>query len=235
MTDTLTSIAQRSVKSAKIELFDVDAARLGGPTFHWINEAVEGGVSFGGVNYQSFPIKGSGWKKSGEGPLPQPKISVSNVTGLFSMLCALYDDLIGTKVTRTVTHLQFLDGQPDADPTQHYPPDVYFLAQKTSQDNEAVTWSMASSLDLRGRQIPGRLITQNTCMHRYRYRKDGAWVYGSCPYAGSAYFDRNTNPVGLPEQDVCGKRLRDCRRRFGDSQDLPMWAFPGADRFNSRS
>jgi lambda family phage minor tail protein L len=35
------------------------------------------------------------------------------------------------------------------------------------------------------------------------------------------------DPEGLPEVDVCGKRLQSCRLRFGNNATLPFGSFPG--------
>ena len=40
------------------------------------------------------------------------------------------------------------------------------------------------------------------------------------------YFDANDNAISSASQDVCGKRLTSCKKRFSDT--LPFGGFPGA-------
>ena len=61
----------------------------------------------------------------------------------------------------------------------------------------------------------------------------GAWdvdMYDPCPYAAAAMFDRKGKAVTDPAEDVCGKRIRDCKLRFGENGRLPTRAFPGVGR-----
>ena len=69
---------------------------------------------------------------SAKGELPRPKVSITNVQGLFSGLIRMYDDLIGAKLTRKRTFARYLDavnfknGNPTADPNVQFPDDIWY-------------------------------------------------------------------------------------------------------------
>ncbi|MGQ7245512.1 hypothetical protein ACUN9V_18890, partial [Salinicola sp. V024] len=50
-------------------------------------------------------------------------------------------------------------------------------------------------------------------------------------YTGSACFDQQGDAVDDESKDVCGKRLSDCRVRFGANNPLPTRAMPGLARY----
>lgn len=232
MTETLAQHVQRSALGAPVELFQIDTAIYGGPIYYLVNDTRPGGVTFDGNDYSPLSISSDGWKVSSRGSLPRPRVSIGNATGIFSGLNLLYSDFVGCPVTRIVTFEAFLDGQPDADPEQKFPPDVYVIARKTHQDNVMVSYELAAAMDLSGRSLPGRQMLQGACPHRYRVWDGSAFDYtdASCPYAGATYFRRNGQSTGNASEDQCGKRVADCIARFGVSQDLPFWGFPGIDR-----
>lgn len=69
----------------------------------------------------------------------------------------------------------------------------------------------------------------------------GKFIYANatCPYMEDKYFlpngfsTLNGQPDGdpvPPEKDQCGKRLSDCKKRFGEHAVLPIRAFPGMAR-----
>jgi lambda family phage minor tail protein L len=214
--------------SARIELFELDTAVLGGPIyrFHAGTNALREPVTWNGEEYSPFPVQANGFDYSGQGPLPRPKLRVANVAGVMSALVTLYDDLAGCKVTRIRTLAKFLDavnfpaGNPTADPDAEYPREVYFIDRKASEDREMVEFELASSLDMVGVMFPSRQVIQNYCPWAYRGPE--------CGYTGTSYFDTNDQVVAVLAQDVCGKRLSSCRKRFGQYGELPYGGFPAA-------
>lgn len=235
MTETIAKEVQKLALGPRVELFKVNTFIYDeGPTYYFVNHAIEGGVTFDGQVYSPFPIESSGWSKSKDGALPRPKISVSNISGFFSALCLQYDDLVGVEVTRIVTFKRFLDGESDADPTQMFWPDVYVIARKTAHDNKMISWELTAKMDLEGRTLPGRLMLQGVCLHRYRrwnaLTSSFDYSNATCPYTGGAYFRRNGTPTGSPAEDACSKLVSGCVDRFTVANDLPFWGFPGIDR-----
>ena len=234
MTETVAAHVQRAALDAKIELFTVDLTIYGGSVYHYVNDVHGDGtsVAFDSITYAPLPISSDGWQRSGRGTMPRPTITLSNVTGLFSYLNLLYDDLIGVPVTRTRTFLWALDGQPGADPAAIlYPIDSFVIARKTHQDNESVQYELAAKMDLEGRVFPSRPMLQNACLHTYRQWNGSAFDYSqaTCPYTGTVYRNR-TGQVVPASQDKCAKTLPECLARFGVSTDLGFTGFPGIDR-----
>lgn len=220
---------QALAPSALIELFQLDLTLQGGSLLHWhagTNE-LNGDIIWGGQAYTRYPVQATGFKWSGVGALPRPKITASNVGGILGALARQYSDFAGCKLSRIRTFARFLDAanfpggvNPTADPTQALPTEVWFFDRKAQEDGNTIEWELASSLDLMAVKLPRRQFIQNCC----------PWVYrgADCGYTGTSYFDINGNPVAAASQDVCGKRLSDCKLRFGQTAVLPYGGFPGA-------
>lgn len=263
MAETVSQHVQRSSLDAKIELFEFDLSIYGGTTYYYTNELRKrvtaqvlqwNGVdlewngdtlvwsrshvmSFGGQEYQPLPIKSEGWQRTGRGPLPRPTLTVSNITGLFSYLNLIYDDLVGIGVRRTRTFAWALDGEPDEDPNAILLPiDEFVVARKTHEDNEVCQYELAAKMDLEGRSFPSRPMLQNACLHIYRVwdadAGDFDYTNATCPYTGSVYRNK-VGGVVVASQDSCAKTLTECLARFGVSTDLGFTGFPGIDRVRS--
>lgn len=153
--------------SALIELFELDMSNTtsGGKLFFHAgtNELMEP-VVWQGVSYEPWPIKASGFDKTGQGTLPRPKIQVSNFAGTVSAEVQANDDLVGCRIIRKMTLARFLDaanfkdGNPTADPNQHFPDEMWFIEQKTLETHEVVEFELSSVFDLMGVQLPYRQI-----------------------------------------------------------------------------
>ncbi len=234
MTETVAAHVQRAALAAEIELYKIDASIYDGQAYTFVNDVHGSGASvvFGGVTYTPMPIMSEGWRRSGQGQLPRPVLTLSNVTGLFSALNLLYDDLLGVGVTRTRTYAWALDGEPEADPNAIlHPIDVFAIARKLHQDDEIVRYELAAKMDVEGRSFPSRPMTQNVCLHTYRRWTGSAFDYSqaSCPYVGAVYRTRTGQPT-TAANDQCAKTLPECLARFGVSADLGFSGFPGIDR-----
>jgi len=197
--DTITSEIQKLAPSAVIELFELDLTDLGGDTFlfHAGTNGLSQNIIWDGNTYQRFPIEITGFEINGKGQLPRPRATLSK-----------YLDV------------ENFDGgvNPSADPTAAFPDDVFYIDRKLTEDRNIVEFELASPMDLAGVALPRRQIIQNICPWRYR----GA----ECGYAGSSFFNSADQPVATLAQDVCGKRLSSCKKRFGQSGNLPFGGFP---------
>lgn len=223
-----------------VELFTLDLRAITGGNsdiYRFTPNVVSGStVSFAGNSYVGAPIKSDGWSWSGTGPLPQPTITVGNVGGFISGLIISFSDMIGTKVIRIKTLDRFLDGGTDAPATpseaQMLSYDIYTIERKTKHDPELVEFQLSSILDQEGKKIPRHQAFQS-CRHRYRAYMAATssfdYTNATCPYVGSSYFDRYGN-VTAAANDVCGKRLKDCKARFGATATLPYGGFPSMSK-----
>jgi len=193
------------------------------------------GVTWNSNQYTRYPIEVEGFEYRGDGQLPRPKIRVSNLFSLLSLLMIEINadnpgnDLCGAKLTRIRTLARYLDGvnfpgntnpYGTPDPTAEAPREIYYVDRKVLENRNIVEFELVSAFDLAGVRAPKRQCIANICQ----------WVYRSaeCGYTGSNYFDVNDNPVGTLAQDVCGKRLSSCEKRFDPNADagVPFGSFP---------
>lgn len=196
-------------------------------------------ITFGGFTYTLYPIEAEGFERGSEGTMPTPTIKVSNVLGGVSSILQEYNDLVGATVRRIRTFRKFLDDMPTADPDSYFPIDEYVVNRKTAQNKVYVEWELRSVLDLEGKYIPKRVCLRNICTHRYRLWRPndllpegGQFDYScaECPYTGTNYFLKDGSTTTSPADDACGKRLSDCKKRFGETAELPFGGFPGISR-----
>src|SRR5690349_1038373 len=221
---------QRLDPGAEIRLYQIDMTGIGGGVLNYVPGTLDGqAVRWKGQPYIPLPIDADGFEKASQGSLPTPTLTVAKDV-LIAAAVVSFDDLRGARVIRWRTFVKYLDGQPQADPNQHFPPDIFRIERKVLQNKTMIRWELSADLDQQGRQIPGRVATRNHCSWIYRHFSGGGFTYSSsphaCPYAGAAMFESNGNPTADPAKDRCGKRLSDCRKRFG-AVPLPYGGFPG--------
>lgn len=235
MSETLPPSIARAAQSlepgALITMYILDLTPLGVSTrYHF---TTDNNVVFGGQAYTTIEIEAQGFEWNGQGPMPQPQIRIANANRSMSGISAFYKDLVGASLTRIRTYAKFLDGQPTADPTAIYTAEVYAIEQKTAHDKVMIEWSMSAAMDQEGRKIPGRRVLRDLCMWRYRVWNEVTeeFDYSSvqCPYTGTAYFDQQGVATTAPN-DKCGRRISDCKLRFGENAVLPYGGFPGVAR-----
>jgi len=218
-----------------VVLFDLDLAPLGGEVLRFTNNVDAGGatVQWRGHIYVPAEFEADGFEWSGKGALPRPRLRVSNVNRVFSAAIVEFADLLGARVTRWRTFERYLDNGAEPDPDAHLQPDIYVVERKLAQNKVFVEFELAAAMDQQGRKLPGRQVLRGYCGHRYRRwdAAEGSFDYqqATCPYAEAAMFDRQGNVTADPAADACGKRLSDCRLRFGAAA-LPTLAFPGVAR-----
>lgn len=231
---TLTADIQGLEPGEHVELFELDATGIGGDRLLFHGYVNAGPILWQGNAYQPWPIEAEGFARNGVGTLPTPLLRVGNIgvgqdgeplPGMISALCLALDDLIGARLTRHRTLAQYLDGQPTADPTQEFPPEIWLIEAKTSETKDVVEFELRSALDFDGQQLPARQINANMC----GWVTIGGYRGPYCGYTGSAMFDRDDNPVIDPTRDKCGGRMTSCKLRFGEWAELPYGGFPSAD------
>lgn len=184
-------------------------------------------VKFGGVAYQPLPIYGSGYGWNGQGSPPLPKLQVMNIGGIVAGATIEFDDLVGATVTRIRTFRKHLDGQEEADPNTHMEPDIYRVNRKSLHNPSTIEFELSTPFEQLNKQVPSSMCLRNTCRFHYRRWVNGAWVYGTCPYAEDAMFDGLNQPTTDPSKDVCCRRMSGCTTRYGQRSALPLFAFPG--------
>ena len=127
--------------------------------------------------YTRMPFEASGFKYSGQGKLPRPTLTFSNLLGTITSILQLtnqttpFSDLSTAKVTRRRTLARFLDEENfpseinpyrvgSVDPTAELPREVYFIERKTIENRNIVQFEMVGSFDLFGVGAPKKLVTR---------------------------------------------------------------------------
>ena len=219
---------------ARIELYELDASGIGADQLYFHAHLQSGPIYWQGQQYDPWPIKATGFEKNSD-QAPRPQLQVGNVGGVIGALCIMYDDLVGARLIRRRTLKQYLDaanfpeGNPTADPDEHFPDETWRIEQKSGETKEQVTFVLSGALDFDDQQLPDRQIVANHCA----WLKRGGYRGPYCGYAGTACFDIRDNPVEDPAQDRCGGRLTSCQLRFGENNPLPFGSFPSAGRLRS--
>ena len=175
---TLEADIQQGWHDAIVEMFDIDLEPITGDVddkFYFTNQLKpdETKIQWKGNIYEPLPILSSGYEKSTSGQIAQPSLTVANIMGTFTQVIDSLDDLVGGKVTRRRTFGKYLDGELQADTTQEFPIDIYYIERKASENALSITWQLSSVLDLEGLQLPRRIITQNYCQWRHRSSECG--------------------------------------------------------------
>ena len=184
---TIEADLQQGWHDAIVELIDLDLSPITNDPadiFYFTNQLKpdDTKIRWKGNIYEPIPIAAAGYEKSTTGQIAQPTLTVANVLGTFTQVINELDDLVGAKVTRRRTLGKYLDGEPEADPLQEFPIDVFYIERKTQENSMIISWQLASVLDLEGLKLPRRIITQNYCQWRYRGSEcgfTGAPLYGN--------------------------------------------------------
>lgn len=200
----------------------------------YVPPMTSGRVVFQGVTYEPVPVDIEGLEWKGRGTAPRPKLRVSNVGGLLTTLLTTYGDMVGARVTRTMTFRKYLDDQPTAS-NSRAEQDIWKVERKAVHNAQMIEWELASALDQEGRMIPGRTMMRDYCQQIYRRMNTDNTAFDytnvTCPYTGSTYFTATNQPTTDMALDKCSKLLTGCRLRFPGDAVLPTWAFPGMDKY----
>lgn len=212
-----------------IELFKLDLTQNNGGEeliVYFCNSVNPDGsaISYQGQSYIPIPCQASGYETTSAGPASNPTISIKNVNSVFSPYLVQYDDCIGAFITRFKTFRRYLDGESEEGSSNLLSFDVHRISSLKQHNNVSIVFELSTSIDLQQVTLPLLKVT-NVCNFIYRKYVNGSFVAGTCPYSGSATFDRYGN-VTTPANDNCGKRPQDCEKRFGVGNELPMLGFP---------
>jgi lambda family phage minor tail protein L len=225
----ITADAQQLEPGGRVTVYELDASSFGADQLFFHQHLQTGVIWWQGQEYGAWPIEATGFARTSDQP-PNPRLRVSNIDGRIGALCLMFDDMVGARIIRRQTLVKYLDaanfpdGNPTADPNEHFLDEIWFIERKVSEDFETVEFELATAIDLNGEQLPGRQIIAGTCGWLIR----GGYRGPYCTYNGSAYFDINDNPVADPARDVCAGLVRSCKKRFGENNPLPYGGFPAA-------
>lgn len=212
-----------------MEFFEWDDTVIGGSNrLRWYNGTGfdQAPIRWQGLTYEPFPIQAEGFEYNSSGTLPRPTLKASNIGGAIGAYIRTIKDGLKAKVTRRRTIGKYLDaanfpdGNPTADPNQHMPDEIFFVARKANENPIFIEMELAAAFDVDGIMLPRRQVIAGTCQ----------WVYrgAECGYAGGPVQDIYGNPTSDPNLDQCRKTLSACKARFGQYGILPTSAFPAS-------
>lgn len=212
-----------------IELFEWDDTVIGGSNVvHWFNGTGynQAPITWQGVIYEPFPVQAEGFEYTSTGTLPRPTLKVSNIGGYIGEYLRSLSGALRSKVTRRRTlgkyldAVNFPDGNPTADPSQHMPDEIFYVARKANENPIFVEVELAVAFDAEGIKLPRRQVIAGTCQWLYRGPE--------CGYTGPPVQDIQGLPTSNPDLDRCRKTLAACKARFGEWGILPTSAFPAS-------
>lgn len=187
-------------------------------------------IIWAGQEYKPVAIQSDGLEVRGDGRPSMPTLvianQIDNTPGAITLLCAYHNDFVGA--TLKVTHVlaKYLDaanftaGNPTANPSESTT-QYWYVEQKTEENEQTVTFELASPLSAQRKKIPTRNITPYcTWAVRGQYRGE------SCRYMGAAMFTEDGTPTDNPALDKCGGRyIKDCQPRFGEGNPTNFGGF----------
>jgi lambda family phage minor tail protein L len=235
----ITADIQTLEPGGQVKLFELDATEISGDMLRFHGYQQLGPIWWQGNEYTPWAIEATDFEITADGQQPVPTLSVGNVgtdeagntvAGVISSMCIYLDDLAGAKITRRKTLIKYLDarnfpdGNPEADPNEEFPSDIYFIEQKTAETSEAVVFELRNALDMNGEMLPGKQIIAGLCWWVRNNGYRGAY----CNYTGAAMFDKDGNPTDNPALDDCGGQVSDCKKRFGEFEVINWGSYAAA-------
>lgn len=229
--DLIASESQLLQQDAKVTLFEFDLRDFEQGILRLTPGHIDGRpLSFDGYEYYPCPIIAEGFKWDDQGTAPQPTLTLSVMTPTIAAIIRDSNDLVGVQVKIIRTYRKMLDDGATPNPDAFFAPEIYDIEQKSGHNDVQVEFKLSSEVERDNLKIPGRQVIRDTCTHTYRRWDGQKFIYTNvtCPYAGESCYNRKRQGV-QPSEDDCGKRLDDCKLRFGDSP-LPFYGFPGVGR-----
>ena len=163
--------------STVVLLYVVDLKEKGEYRFHAGENGYKNPIIFNKKEYNYYPIKVEGFEMHGDGKLPRPTMTFSNQNGNISMRLGTFKDFINYKVTRIKTFVRYIDDvnfpnnvnpHADPDPESSFVEDIFYVNQKTKENDEIVEFELVSLLELQNANIPARTMYSNYCGWEYR-------------------------------------------------------------------
>lgn len=222
---TVTAEVQQLNPGPLMEFWELDATSIGGGRYRFQGQQ-EGVVWWQGQDYDPVSCHGEGFERTSD-QQPTPRFRVGNTNRAITILCREFNDMVGARLIRRRTFAQFLDavnfpeGNPTADPTKEFPPEVWFIERRAAETPAVVEFELSSALNFQGVKLPRRQIIANQCTFRYRGPL--------CNYTGPAVATELDAPTSDPALDRCGKRLSSCKLREWPDGVLNFGGYPAAD------
>ncbi|RRU23569.1 phage minor tail protein L [Stenotrophomonas sp. 278] len=225
----ITADAQQLEPGGRVTVYELDCSSFGADQLFFHQHLRSEVIWWQGQEYGAWPIEATGFERTSDQP-PNPRLKVGNIDGRIGALCLMFDDLVGARIIRRQTLVKYLDaanfaeGNPTADPDEHFPDEIWFIERKVSEDYQVIEFELTTAIDLNGEQLPRRQIIAGLC----GWGSIGGYRGPYCGYTGPAVADADDNPTDDPSRDQCGLRVHSCKLRFGENNELPYGGFPAA-------
>ena len=134
--------------------------------------------------YTAMPINLEGAEKHAATKMPQPTITIANITAVFKNAVGSVDyrDMNGLKVVKRTTLRKYLKSEGDTNnPPIEYPREVFLIDSLKARTKASLTFQLQAPFDLQGIVLPRRSIIPNRC----------PWIYqGASEHTENAEFRR---------------------------------------------
>ena len=216
-----------------LELFELRQYRPGdsrtGPIYEFSNNTNEKGegITFNGVLYARTPIEAEGWEFTTDGHFPTPTMRIGNVGQVIGRAAREYNYFLDWIVIRHrvfakyIDEINFVGGNPLADPLAEFPVDIYFVSRLSSETKQQIEWELCAALDLEGVALPAEMVSTQVCTYIYRS--------ADCGYTGGPVAKVDDTPTTDPALDKCGHKVKSCLlRNLTDVRGIPFGGCPAA-------
>lgn len=153
---TIKQDIQQPVLPALVKLFEIDANAITGSVYRF-TPMTNGGVkvSWGGFDWDPFPMELEGISHTSTGAPSRPKLTVSNIDGFFRFLVNSYEDMTGAKLIYRETFASYLGT------SISMPPLYYTLAKKLEDSKIGIIFELKSAGDVESKWLPARQMLRD--------------------------------------------------------------------------
>lgn len=159
----------------------------------------KGVLIFNNIKYYYFPVNAEEFEKNGDGRLPRPIITFSNILPNIKDLTLNLGDLVGATFKRKRVFRKFLDNQKESDFSAIASEDVYIISRKKIENRILISFELVTIGEANNFQVPKRQLLRNHCP--FRYRGDG------CGYVRAKIIDSNDVEYGVADNYDGDKNL----------------------------
>lgn len=193
--DKVNSQSYLLTPSAIISLYKFDGTNIGLSEPYYFFSGTDYNyqlITYAGIKYTPIPLEVSDYEIDGQGKLPRPKLTISNINGIISKLVLENQDLAGTLISRKRVFIKYLDDvnfpggiNPwgTADPEASFAEEIFFINRKVQENNQAVQFELVCPWEIDNVKLPKRLIFALTCQFQYRCAE-------TCGYSGVPVADK---------------------------------------------
>jgi len=215
-------------------------------------------IKFGTETYPAVPVEVDGFEFSARGTLPRPTLKVANVNNAITLLMLTYNPLgakvqrirtfakfidttnfdqqvpfasesdVADALTTEGGDSLIMQTFNDTSDANAKIVETWYIDRVSGENQQFVEFELAPKIDLINVSLPRRTI-EEFCPWKYKGKECG-YVGDNCFTVNDAFIPNDQKIIENGEviNDICGKRLSSCQKRFGTENDLPYGGFYGA-------